>query len=61
MFSTQAVTEQFVKGKKPIIPEIVQQFAQPTKATLNVDLRDNPIFKGLNEVGESLDEAFDNA
>ena len=61
MFSTAAVTEQFVKGKKPIIPEIVQQFAQPTKATLNVDLRDNPIIKGLNEVGESLDEAFDNA
>jgi len=61
IFSKAAVTEQFVKGKKPIIPSIVEQFAQPTKATLNIDLRDNPIIKGLNEVGESLDEAFDNA
>ena len=61
IFSKAAVTEQFVKGKKPIISSIVEQFAQPTKATLNIDLRDNPIIKGLNEVGESLDEAFDNA
>ena len=61
IFSKAAVTEQFVKGKNPIISSIVEQFAQPTKATLNIDLRDNPIIKGLNEVGESLDEAFDNA
>jgi len=61
IFSKSAITKQFVKGKAPLDPEILEQFAQPTKATLNIDLRDNPIIKGLNEVGESLDEAFDNA
>ena len=46
IFSKAAVTEQFVKPKEPILPENVEQFAQPTKATIDVDLRDNPILKG---------------
>ena len=60
IISKPAVTESFIKGHETVPSEVVQQFAQPTKATLNVDLTDNPIVQGLNEFGESLDEAFDN-
>ena len=59
--SKPAIMEAVNKARKAIPGEIIEQFAQPTKATLNVDLTDNPIVKGLNEVGETLDEAFDNA
>ena len=56
LFSNPAVNEAVQSIKDRDLPtEIVQQFAQPTKATLNVDLTDNPIVKGLNEVGELLD------
>ena len=52
MFSTAAVTEQFVKGKTPIIPEIVQQFeairqyAQPDEGETEADV-DRKVFKSL--------------
>ena len=58
--SKPAIMEAVNKVRKAIPGEVIEQFAQPTKATLNVDLTDNPIVKGLNEFGESLDEAFDN-
>jgi len=60
LFSKPAIMKAVDKVRESIPGEVVEQFAQPTKATLNVDLTDNPIVKGLNEFGESLDEAFDN-
>ena len=55
IFSKAAVTEQFVKPKDPILRENVEQFAQPTKATINVDLRDNPSFTE-DEIDEAVSD-----
>ena len=58
IFSKPAVNEAVQKIKDRGIPgEIVQKFAQPTKATPNVDLTDNPSFT-QDEIDEFVaDEA----
>jgi hypothetical protein len=54
IFSKPAVNEAVQKIKDRGIPgEIVQQFAQPTKATSNVDLTDNPSFT-QDEIDEAV-------
>ena len=56
IFSKPAVNEAVQKIKDRGLPtEIVQQFAQPTKATLNIDLRDNPILKGQRGDGGEIE------
>ena len=56
IFSKPAVSEAVQKIKDRGLPtEIVQQFAQPTKATLNIDLRDNPILKGQRGDGGDIE------
>ena len=42
--SKPAIMEAVNKVRESIPGEVVEQFAQPTKATLNVDLTDNPSF-----------------
>jgi len=57
LFSVPAVNEAVQKIKDRGIPgEIVQQFAQPTKATSNIDLRDNPILNGDDSIEISDEE-----
>ena len=56
IFSKSAVNEAVQKIKDRGIPgEIVQQFAQPTKATSNVDLTDNPSFT-QDEIDEAVSD-----
>ena len=42
--SKPAIMEAVNKAREAIPGEVVEQFAQPTKATSNVDLTDNPSF-----------------
>ena len=42
--SKPAIMEAVNKAREAIPGEVIEQFAQPTKATSNVDLTDNPSF-----------------
>ncbi len=55
--SKPAIMEAVNKARKSIPGEVIEQFAQPTKATSNVDLTDNPSFT-QDEIDEFVaDEA----